>query len=147
MPKAEEYQKKDIQLYEKTVTGNEEISPGVFVISYKRKHEFIPGQVVKIGVDREKPPRIYSICSGNHEEDIRVLFNIKEDGYLTPNLLARIYSPCPKKLEQGPNCKFGPTNEKSPRRKFPINDLNPLSVPIPPKLRTGLRFPGRFPRI
>jgi len=28
MPKAEEYQKKDIQLYEKTVTGNEEISPG-----------------------------------------------------------------------------------------------------------------------
>lgn len=90
MPKAEEYQKKDIQLYEETVTGNEEISPGVFVISYKRTHDFIPGQVVRIGVDRLQPPRIYSICSGNHEDEIRVLFNIKEDGYLTPKLASLI---------------------------------------------------------
>ena len=90
MPKAEEYQKKDIQLHEETVTGNEEISPGVFVISYKRRHDFIPGQVVKIAINQEKPPRIYSICSGNHEEEIRILFNIKEDGYLTPKLASFI---------------------------------------------------------
>ncbi|WP_159522148.1 ferredoxin--NADP reductase [Sunxiuqinia indica] len=86
MPKAEEYQKKDIQLYKETITGNEEISPGVFVISYPRKHDFIPGQVVKIAINQTQPPRIYSICSGNHENEIRVLFNIKEDGFLTPKL-------------------------------------------------------------
>ena len=90
MPKAEEYQKKDIQLYEETVTGNEEISPGVFVISYKRRHDFIPGQVVKIAIDHTQPPRIYSICSGNHENKIRVLFNIKDDGFLTPKLATMI---------------------------------------------------------
>ena len=90
MPKAEEYQKKDIQLVETKITGNEEISPGVFLISYKRTHEFIPGQVVKIAIDRQQPPRIYSICSGNHEPEIRVLFNIKEDGYLTPKLATMI---------------------------------------------------------
>ncbi|WP_299579035.1 ferredoxin--NADP reductase [uncultured Sunxiuqinia sp.] len=90
MPKAEEYQKKAIELYQETVTGNEEISPGVYLISYKRKHDFIPGQVVKIGIDNTQAPRIYSICSGNHEEEIRVLFNVKEDGYLTPKLASLI---------------------------------------------------------
>ncbi|MGQ7868980.1 ferredoxin--NADP reductase [Sunxiuqinia sp. sy24] len=90
MPKAEEYQKKAIQLNQETVTGNEEISPGVFLISYKRRHDFIPGQVVKIALDNTQPPRIYSICSGDHEEEIRVLFNIKEEGYLTPKLAAMI---------------------------------------------------------
>ncbi|MGQ8337133.1 ferredoxin--NADP reductase [Sunxiuqinia sp. A32] len=90
MPKAEEYQKKDIQLYQQTITDNEEISPGVFIISFKRNYDFIPGQVVKIAIDNTQPPRIYSICSGNHEENIRILFNIKEDGYLTPLLAAMI---------------------------------------------------------
>lgn len=86
MPKAEEYKRKDIELLAQTITGNEEISPGVFVISVKRMHNFIPGQVVKIGLDHEVPPRIYSICSGNQEDELRILFNIKEDGYLTPKL-------------------------------------------------------------
>ncbi len=90
MPKAEEYQKKEHQLHQETITQNQEISPGVFLISYQRKQDFIPGQVVKITLDPEIPPRIYSICSGNHEQEIRILFNIKEDGYLTPKLAASI---------------------------------------------------------
>ena len=76
--------KKEAQLFKQVVTNNEEISPGVHVISFQRNSEFLPGQVVKIGVDTEHPPRIYSICSGNHESEIRILFNIKEDGFLTP---------------------------------------------------------------
>jgi len=90
MAKAEEYIKKDHKLLEETVLNNEEISPGVFLLSVKRKWDFLPGQVVKIGVDRLHPPRIYSICSGNHEQELRILFNIKEDGYLTPKLAALI---------------------------------------------------------
>lgn len=72
------------------LTGNEEISPGVHVISFKRNFDFQPGQVVKIGLSPEMPPRIYSICSGNHEKEVRILFNIKEGGALTPKFASLI---------------------------------------------------------
>jgi len=84
MQKAEEYRKNQSELIEVTITGNEEISPGVHLISWNRIHSFRPGQVVKITADPSIAPRIYSICSGNDETEIRVLFNVKEDGLLTP---------------------------------------------------------------
>ena len=77
MPKTEENRNSQSELQEVTVTGNQEISPGIFLISWKRAHDFNPGQVVKITVDEAIPPRIYSICSGNDEPEISVLFNIK----------------------------------------------------------------------
>ena len=81
---------RETPLFKRVITNNEEISPGVHVISFQRTADFIPGQVVKIAIDETQPPRIYSICSGNQEDEIRVLFNIKEDGYLTPKLSAVI---------------------------------------------------------
>lgn len=86
MPKAEEYRNPHFELIQVTLTGNQEISSGVHLISWKRTHDFQPGQVVKITVNQAIPPRIYSICSGNDEPEISVLFNIKEDGILTPQL-------------------------------------------------------------
>ncbi|MEE9368603.1 MAG: FAD-binding oxidoreductase [Pontiella sp.] len=74
------------ELIKTTLTRHENISPGVFVIGFKRQHDFIPGQAIKLGVDSDHPPRIYSICSGNQDDELCVLFNIKEDGYLTPKL-------------------------------------------------------------
>ncbi len=68
------------------LTSNILVSPGVHVISFERNFSFIPGQVIKIGVDYNHPPRIYSICSGNREKQVRILFNVKEDGLLTPQL-------------------------------------------------------------
>jgi ferredoxin--NADP+ reductase len=82
--------RKEPPLFEKTITNNEEISPGVYVLSFKRDFDFLPGQVVKIGVDTNNPPRIYSICSGNLEDKVRILFNIKEDGFLTPKMASMI---------------------------------------------------------
>lgn len=84
MAKAEEYRNPQLELYEVPVIENQEISPGVHLISWKRTHHFIPGQVVKIAADPLIAPRIYSICSGNEESEIRVLFNVKEEGLLTP---------------------------------------------------------------
>jgi len=84
MAKSEEYKNPMIELSEVTVTGNQEISSGVHLISWKRELDFLPGQVVKIAAEPAMAPRIYSICSGNDESEIRVLFNIKEDGLLTP---------------------------------------------------------------
>ena len=73
-----------------TITSNLEITPGVHLIGYSRMGEFTPGQVVRISMHPDDPPRIYSICSGNHELEIRILFNIKEGGLLTPKLSAVI---------------------------------------------------------
>jgi len=84
MSKAEEYKNLPFELKEVTITGNEEISLGVHMISWNRTHDFYPGQVVKIAADLTMAPRIYSICSGNDEPEIRVLFNVKEEGLLTP---------------------------------------------------------------
>lgn len=90
MAKAEEYTNPQFDLKEVVLTGNVEISPGVHLISWKRSGKFIPGQVVKITADPAVPPRIYSVCSGSDEVDIRVLFNIKEDGLLTPKLAGMV---------------------------------------------------------
>jgi ferredoxin--NADP+ reductase len=65
---------------------NDEISPGVFLLAVRRQHDFQPGQTVKVGLDEGLPPRIYSICSGNQEETLQILYNIKPDGALTPRL-------------------------------------------------------------
>lgn len=73
-------------LQEATLTRHDEISPGVFVIGFVRTHGFIPGQAIKLGIDETQPPRIYSICSGTNDDELCVLFNIKESGFLTPRL-------------------------------------------------------------
>jgi len=82
--------RKEPALYKQIVTNNQEIAPGVHVISFARTFEFKPGQVVKIGIDTDQPPRIYSICSGNQEDEVQILFNIKEDGFLTPKMATMI---------------------------------------------------------
>jgi ferredoxin--NADP+ reductase len=90
MSKAEEYTNLQFELKEVVLTGNEEISPGVHLISWKRTDSFIPGQVVKMTADPAASPRIYSLCCGNDEPEFRVLFNIKEGGLLTPKLAGMI---------------------------------------------------------
>jgi ferredoxin/flavodoxin---NADP+ reductase len=90
MTKAEEYSRVDHELVAVKVIDNVEISPGVFLISWRQKVVFIPGQVVKVAIDRLQPPRIYSVCCGNLEEKISILFNIKDEGYLTPRLAEAI---------------------------------------------------------
>ncbi|MCF7973602.1 MAG: oxidoreductase [Phycisphaerae bacterium] len=68
------------------ILSNTEISPGVFLLSIKRQVEFLPGQTVKLSLDNDLPPRIYSICSGTGDAQLSVLYNIKKDGALTPRL-------------------------------------------------------------
>lgn len=99
------------QLYNFKLTNNLEISPGVHVISFNRDFEFLPGQVVKIAIDNSHAPRIYSICSGNTEDEVSILFNIKDDGFLTPKLAAMI--PGEKILVSKPYGSFTGTREKS----------------------------------
>ena len=99
----------DLKAYK--LTGNLEISPGVHLISFTRDFDFIPGQVVKIAADSSHPPRIYSICSGNKSNEVFILFNIKEDGHLTPKMAAMI--PGDKILVSAPYGSFTATKEKA----------------------------------
>lgn len=64
-----------------------EIAPGVYMLSIERLFDFIPGQVVALSVEENDPsPRIYSICSGNDEAVISVLFIVVQGGKLTTKL-------------------------------------------------------------
>jgi ferredoxin/flavodoxin---NADP+ reductase len=90
MQKEEEYKRNDAGLIQSCIINSIEIAPDVFVLSFKKKYEFLPGQVVKLALDLDQPPRIYSICSGDFEKEIRLLFDIKEDGYLTPKLASMV---------------------------------------------------------
>jgi ferredoxin--NADP+ reductase len=98
-------------LHNYTLTNNEEISPGVHVISFLRDFDFKPGEVLKIAIDNNHAPRIYSICSGNKEREVRILFNIKDDGFLTPKLSAMI--PGEQILVSKPYGSFLGTQEKA----------------------------------
>lgn len=68
------------------VTTKQEIAPGVFVLSFRRDFSFIPGQVVAVAMHPDDQYRFYSIASGMQDSDIRLLFDLKPGGQLTPVL-------------------------------------------------------------
>ena len=68
------------------MTFHEELADGIFLFGFKRSFEFKAGQVIGISLEKDGPRRLYSICSGEKEEEIKILYNIVEEGYLTPRL-------------------------------------------------------------
>ncbi|MFA8433047.1 MAG: ferredoxin--NADP reductase [Marinifilaceae bacterium] len=77
---------KDKKLYTTHVIDNRQIAPGVFVLSYPRVHHFKAGQCIGLTTDQEVSPRLYSIASGEKEMVVQILYNVKDDGWLTPRL-------------------------------------------------------------
>lgn len=76
-------------LKKQIISANIKIAESVYVLSFKRDFEFIPGQVIGISNHPTEIPRLYSIASGNQENEIRILYDIKEEGKLTPWLAER----------------------------------------------------------
>lgn len=74
------------QLSQQTITGSEEIAEGVFLLRFRRNFDFKAGQVIGIAMEKEGPRRLYSICSGENELEIMILYNVVDEGYLTPKL-------------------------------------------------------------
>lgn len=68
------------------ISSVEEISPGAFLLSFPRNFSFSAGQVLKIALGEKEVPRMYSICSGENDPEITILFNVKPEGSLTPQL-------------------------------------------------------------
>lgn len=64
----------------------EELSSGIFLIGFERNFDFEAGQVISIAIEEDGARRLYSICSGEKEKEVSILYNIIEEGYLTPRL-------------------------------------------------------------
>jgi len=69
-----------------TISFTEELSPGIFLIGFKRIFDFLAGQVIGIAIRKNDARRLYSICSGEQDEEISILYKVVEEGYLTPQL-------------------------------------------------------------
>lgn len=73
--------------YRKTkVTNQIQITPGAFLLKLNREFDFTPGQVIGLTTDKNIPVRLYSIASGMHDQEIAILYTLKQEGELTPNL-------------------------------------------------------------
>ena len=86
MPRAAEYQHTTGELFPEKIIRQEELTQGTYLLEVGQRFPFLSGQVVKVAVDGTEPPRIYSICNGNNQNRLQILYTVKEDGYLTPRL-------------------------------------------------------------
>ena len=74
------------EVFPTKVLSNTEITPGVFSIEVERLHDFIPGQVVAAAINTSDPLRLYSIASGKEQPFLRLLYDVKPGGLLTPQM-------------------------------------------------------------
>jgi ferredoxin--NADP+ reductase len=68
------------------VRNNEQIAPDVYLLTLDCHTPFTAGQTIKLAMDWEMPPRVYSLCSGPDDPSLQVLFNIQHGGLLSPKL-------------------------------------------------------------
>lgn len=63
-----------------------ELFPGTFLLGFPRDFAFEAGQVIGIALEEKGPRRLYSICSGEKDEQIHILYNVMDEGFLTPRM-------------------------------------------------------------
>ena len=78
--------RKQKELFRHKVLDVKEITSGYFTVYFERMFDFVPGQVVAISINKQNEPRLYSIASGNSAKHMKILFDVKPDGLLTPAL-------------------------------------------------------------
>lgn len=68
-----------------------ELSEGKFILKFEMKFNFKAGQIVSIAIKDKPKPRIYSLCCGENDSEMQILFDLKNDGEVTP-LLSKLSS-------------------------------------------------------
>jgi ferredoxin/flavodoxin---NADP+ reductase len=68
------------------INSIQEVGGDGFIISFDKSFNFTPGQVIGITDSYDLPPRLYSILSSPVENEVKILFNIKKEGNLSPRL-------------------------------------------------------------
>jgi ferredoxin--NADP+ reductase len=70
------------------VTRLEPSGPDTWTLYWKRSFDFLPGQVVALSILSAGEQRLYSLATGQNEDEAGVLFNLAPGGWLTPQLAA-----------------------------------------------------------
>jgi ferredoxin/flavodoxin---NADP+ reductase len=73
-------------LFANNVLDMKEVTTGKFILSFKKQFGCKPGQVVALSVNHTIPPRIYSLCNGSGDPSLQVLFDLNNQGVMTPLL-------------------------------------------------------------
>jgi len=73
-------------LYKTPIKAIRRLVDDVYVMSFVRNFDFKAGQVVAIDIIPEGNARLYSIASGENDDDVEILFDEKPNGKLTPYL-------------------------------------------------------------
>jgi len=68
------------------IISNRQISENIYLLTLERKIDFLPGQVISLSINNI-PPRYYSIASGTDDDFIDILYTVKKEGVLTPQLI------------------------------------------------------------
>ncbi|TVQ18755.1 MAG: oxidoreductase [Bacteroidetes bacterium] len=74
------------EIFPVKVKENLAIAPNAWLLAIPRTFDFVAGQVIGISLNKKEVPRLYSIASGIHQNEIGILYTRKEDGLLTPPL-------------------------------------------------------------
>ncbi len=68
------------------IKENKILNEGVHYISMDKPFRFEAGQIVGLALKANDEPRLYSIASGQNQTILSILFDVKPDGKLTPQL-------------------------------------------------------------
>lgn len=68
------------------ISNNIQLTQGVYLLSFNRWFDFKPGQVVSIRINNQMAGRLYSICSSSKNSEAQILYKVRPEGLLTPNL-------------------------------------------------------------
>ena len=77
---------KSLELFETPIIQIKEITSNHFVIDLEYHHQYIAGQVVALTTSVDVEPRLYSIAGSFGANSIRILFDVHQDGMVTPVL-------------------------------------------------------------
>lgn len=73
-------------LFEVRILRHERINEQVRLLWLPKLSSFKAGQMVSISIAPDSSQRLYSICSGEKDSELGILYDIKRDGFLTPKL-------------------------------------------------------------
>lgn len=69
-----------------SITFAEQVAQDIYLFGIQRTFDFKAGQVLGVALAEDGPRRLYSICSGEKDDQVWILYNVIEEGYLTPRL-------------------------------------------------------------
>ncbi len=68
------------------VKSNIQLNERAYLLEVDNKPDFKAGQVISLWIDNPEQARLYSIASGEHEQNLKILYEVVPEGVLTNRL-------------------------------------------------------------